>query len=99
MYKIIWEYNVRPEMSEKFIELYNAQGEWTKLFRFSEHFKGTELLKKSGGNNIYLTIDTWTSQREYELFINSHTEEYNGIDIKGEGLTGSESKLGTYMII
>ncbi|HEX2981968.1 MAG TPA: hypothetical protein VHO28_00345, partial [Ignavibacteriales bacterium] len=70
MYKIIWEYAVKPEKQKNFAELYGPDGEWEKLFRLSEHYKGTELLKKSGDNNIYLTIDTWSSQRDYELFIN-----------------------------
>lgn len=99
MYKIIWEYMIKPEKQKKFAELYGPDGGWVKLFRLSEHYKGTELLKKSGDNNIYLTIDTWSSQRDYELFINKHAEEYNAIDNIGDGLTGSENKLGTYMVI
>ena len=98
-YYILWEYAVDPGRLSEFETLYGPEGDWIKLFRKSDQYLGTELLKRAGVKNTYHTIDKWTSKDAYEYFLSRVQTEYHDLDKKGEDLTLSEQKIGTYQIL
>src|SRR5215211_540424 len=96
MYVSIWEYQVRADHIVQFEEIYSAVGEWAKLFHKSKGYLGTDLLQDEGHPRRYMTIDRWTSSREYASFLSEWKNEYEKLDAQYEGLTGEEILLGTW---
>ena len=96
MYVIIWEFQVRAERVAEFEEIYAATGVWAKLFEKSTGYLGTELLSDEVQPYRYLTIDRWTSAREYAAFLAEWTSDYADLDAQCEGLTEQETLVGRW---
>ena len=96
MYHVIHEFEVIPEHQESFESMYGPEGDWVRLFANSEHFLGTELLKRTDKACSYLTIDKWDSKFYYDLFLNENRKEYSGLDHLGSKLTSDERKMGVF---
>jgi heme-degrading monooxygenase HmoA len=96
MYIIIWEYQVKPERQAEFEKIYTPNGAWAGLFRKGAGYLGTELSHDETNPRRYLTIDRWESKEEYDAFISRWKDEYSTLDSQCEGLTESESCIGTF---
>lgn len=96
MYVIIWEYQVKRDRIEEFEKVYSARGEWANLFQKSEGYLGTELFSGEREPHRYITIDRWSSPREYESFLSEWKNEYQLLDMQCEGLTDWETLLGRW---
>jgi quinol monooxygenase YgiN len=99
MWKIIWEFRVTPEHREEFERLYDAEGDWAKLFARSTDFHGTTLLRDPAIPGRYLTIDMWSSTEAFDRFKNSFAAEYKALDNSCESLTEYELKIGSFEAI
>jgi hypothetical protein len=88
MFIIIWQYTVNPICRELFIEHYKADGVWAAFFQQSRQYFGTDFFEVS--NNLFITIDKWSSEAEYESFLKTHQQAYNQIDTLCEGFTAHE---------
>jgi heme-degrading monooxygenase HmoA len=95
-YICIWEYEVKPELKESFINSYNSDGDWTKLFGRSQGYIRTELFRERAGANSYITIDYWESEKDYDEFMNKYFDEYNELDNRCESFTVSEIMIGSF---
>ena len=93
---IIWEYLVKAECVTEFERIYSADGAWTKLFKKSSGFIGTELLRDKKQTHRYITIDRWNSLQEYESFLLQWQSEYEALDAKCNNLTEQETLLGKW---
>jgi hypothetical protein len=49
-----------------------------------------------GQGQRYLTLDSWETRADYELFRQVHAKEYLAIDGVCEGLTERETKIGEF---
>jgi len=96
MIQVIWEYKVKTDQIEKFEEIYNKDGEWVRFFKKSRAYKKTELIVKDKENSIYMTIDTWKTLEQYELFIKTHQKEYKRLDNSCRKLTIEENEIGIF---
>jgi len=96
MHIIIWEYSVREEHIREFISAYDSDGDWVKLFRLSEGYLGTELLRSAHHHDVFLTIDRWESATAFEVFQERFGAEYNKLDTHLEGYTSAEKRLGVF---
>jgi heme-degrading monooxygenase HmoA len=96
MYVIIWKYQVKAERVGEFEKIYSATGEWSKLFRKSRGYLGTELLSEGREPPHYITIDRWSSLQEYESFLSEWKSEYQLLDAQCDGLTERETLLGKW---
>jgi quinol monooxygenase YgiN len=94
MYRIVWEFEARPEQLEQFLEVYGADGLWTKFFRNSTEYRGTELFSSTGQTTRFVTIDSWQSRAAYESFRRSYGAEYGQLDTWCERLLKHERTLG-----
>jgi heme-degrading monooxygenase HmoA len=96
MILIVWEYRVKPERTEDFEIIYGPNGEWVNLFRRYPGYLNSELLRKKGEPQTYITIDRWNSEDDYHKFLFSAKEAYDRIDALCETLTIEEIKLGVF---
>jgi len=99
MFIVIWKFEININLRKEFEELYGQNGKWVKLFKNSDGYVKTELIKHTAQPNTYLTIDYWKSQSLYEGFLKEKKLQFELIDKEGEGLTKSETKIGWFEII
>jgi len=94
MIAILWRYEVRPEWIADFERVYSASGEWAGLFAKASGYLGTELLREREG--VYLTIDRWRAQNDFENFLAAHRADYDALDKICGGWTVKEERLGVF---
>jgi len=95
MLVIIREYEVQPGMQAAFERLHGAEGAWAALFREHAGYVGTELLR-GDRTGVYLSIDRWQSEAQYDAFLAGAREQYERIDALGDALTLDERRIGRY---
>jgi heme-degrading monooxygenase HmoA len=96
MWQIVWEFRVATESREEFERIYGSEGEWAKLFRRSEHFRGTALLRDPVVAGRYLTIDAWSNAEAFDRFKTEFAADYKALDARCEPLTEYEMKIGGF---
>ena len=96
MIEIVWEFVVKPDAVDRFIDIYGADGRWAALFRKHHGYEGTTLLRDAVSEFRFLTIDRWDTQADFERMHETAAEEYRQLDADCAGLTVSEAKLGTF---
>jgi heme-degrading monooxygenase HmoA len=94
MYRIAWEYDVRPAQVAQFEQVYGSDGLWIKLFRNSVDHVDTELYRSITKANHFVTVDTWRSRAAYESFRKAHATEYAHLDEWCERIVERERTLG-----
>jgi len=94
--KIIWEYIVRDDCLERFLELYSPDGRWVELFRKYPGFVATELLRDTANGWRFVTVDIWESQSAYAAMKERSRADYQVLDGLGDALTLSETFLGMF---
>jgi heme-degrading monooxygenase HmoA len=95
----IWTYDVKPGKESQFEELYGNNGAWVKLFRKYPDYLKTELHKDIKIPFRYVTMDYWKSSEAYYDFRKKEIKTFEEIDKVGEELTGSEIKIGEFLLI
>lgn len=95
MFVILWEYEVKPSVQERFERVYGTEGEWVALFQTDTNFVGTRLFQDCSRPGVYLTIDTWSSAGAYQRFRAANQEAYAALDHATESLTLAEKHLGS----
>lgn len=95
-YLIIWEFQVRPGMEQKFEQDYGENGLWARFFRHGAGYVRTELVRDLEQPRRYVTLDFWISRAAYSEFRSEHAAQYKAIDEKCEAMTESEKELGTF---
>jgi heme-degrading monooxygenase HmoA len=98
MYVIIWEFHVNAAATAEFEQAYSSAGRWATFFQSGHGYLGSELLKKAEETNIYLTIDRWQCQEDYEHFRNFNLDTYATIDQECEIFTEQEIRLGAFQL-
>jgi quinol monooxygenase YgiN len=96
MWQIVWEFRVATENREEFERIYGSEGEWAKLFRRSEQFGGTALLRDPAVAGRYLTIDSWSDSEAFDSFKTEFAADYKALDLRCESLTEYEMKIGGF---
>ena len=91
MYVVVWRFTTDDPAA--FEEHYGPNGTWVQLFRHSEDYVRSDLLK---GADAYLTMDWWTSLAAYDAFRERYAEEYARVDQACEAVTTFEEKLGEF---
>ena len=94
MVRVIWNFEVRPEFVNEFESVYGPDGDWAQLFRRSDLYRGTELIKKQDSPAIYEVIDHWWSMQAYDAFKAQNRAAYDSLDKECERLTVKEAPMG-----
>ena len=98
-YLIAWEFRPRPGAQAEFERIYGPEGDWAQLFRRSDGYLGTELLRDREHPGRYLVLDRWASVEHYEQFRKVHGADYKDLDRRCESLTASETAIGTFVTL
>jgi len=93
---VIWKFQVRPGMEERFEQECGANGAWAQFFRKNDAYIRTELIRDLKAARNYLTLDFWRSREAYESFRAQHAAEYEAIDAEHESMTEDERELGRF---
>jgi quinol monooxygenase YgiN len=96
MVAIVWEFQVRPESRGAFETHYGPAGTWAALFRRSDAYRGTALLRDATRADSYLTIDRWEDAAAFDAFKATNRADYDAIDRQCEALTLSERRVGVF---
>jgi heme-degrading monooxygenase HmoA len=94
MYRIVWQYQVRPERLAEFEQVYGPGGDWVQFFRSSPDFIGTELYRSTADPMQFVTVDVWRSRPAYENFRKTYSERYAKLDAWCEQFNAHERTLG-----
>lgn len=94
--EILWEYMVREDCLERFLELYSPSGRWVQLFKKYPGFVGTDLLRDTSNSARFVTIDIWESLSAYAAMKEKSGAEYEVLDKLGDCLTLSELCWGVF---
>ena len=92
----LWEFEVRPERLLEFEQHYGRDGAWARLFRQSNDYIETLLLKDISISGRYITVDRWRSKEAYLAFRSKFATQYNQLDNTFEQLTFRETPFGEY---
>ena len=93
MYIILWEYIVRVGQEPVFENVYGSTGDWAQLFRQSDGYLGTDLVRDSNISRRYITIDRWVTFEAYNLFQEQYHEAYEELDARCQSLTEHEKLI------
>ena len=96
-YVIIWEFEVHPDQTKKFIRYYGPDGDWAELFRRSSGYIGTLLLNDETNPDRFLTLDRWTSREPHDAFRSQFAADYDALDRICEAFIHHEVDLGTFL--
>ena len=96
MYVVLWQFRPLVGQESELERAYGPSGQWANLFRQSDGYLGTELLRRSDDPREYLTLDRWASRTAYEAFRARWSSEYRRLDHRLEGLTEEEALLGVF---
>ena len=95
-FQSIWEYEVNDKFRADFIEAYNSNGLWVKLFREYEGYIKTDLKQDKDQSSRFLTIDYWQSHSAFSAMKQTISGEYNRLDKQCEAYTLSENHIGYF---
>ena len=95
-YVIVWEFRVRQERENEFVEKYGPEGSWARLFRGSEGYLRTELARDVTDHLRFLTLDYWQTENDFSRFRTENVAEYERLDREFAGLTEQETRLGAF---
>ncbi|MBK7141875.1 MAG: antibiotic biosynthesis monooxygenase [bacterium] len=94
---IAWRFKVKPGREQEFEAAYGPVGDWVRLFSNHDGYLGTELMRDSHDDRVYLTIDRWRSADDFNQFKELYLSEYEQLDRILSDLTESETLQGYYL--
>jgi heme-degrading monooxygenase HmoA len=92
----IWKFRPPAGREQEFAGAYGSGGDWAQLFGRASGYLGTRLLKPSGSDDWWLTIDRWASEGDFDAFQQSFGEDYRALDSQLEGVAGQEEFVGAF---
>jgi len=95
-YIYVWEFIVSESSVPEFEERYGPNGDWASLFRKSDGYLKTELIRDKTDPMRYLTIDHWQSEKSYSEFRSAFKIKYDELDRQCEALTTQETEIGIF---
>jgi hypothetical protein len=98
MFMVVWQFEIAEEKVAAFESAYGPEGAWASLFRLSQDYQGTELLRDAYVPGNYLTIDRWASEQAFRTFRKEHDAEYESIDRSCDDLTSRETRIGAFTV-
>jgi hypothetical protein len=95
-HQIVWSFDVKPASVEAFERAYGPGGDWAQLFGKDPAYLGAALLRDVDTQGRYLTIDGWSSRRDFQRFHEAFRAEYLALDARCERLTEREQLVGVF---
>lgn len=89
----VWEYEVRPERRDAFVQAYGPDGDWARLFARHPGWGSTDLYVSTADRNRFVTVDRWVDEASWAAFLAEWAEDYHALDDQLAPLTVSERDL------
>lgn len=96
MIRVLWEFVVKPEALERFVQAYGPAGSWVRLFERFDGYRGTRLWRDQAAPLRFVTVDSWDSAAQRAAMLSAARDEYAQLDQELGGLTDSEQELGVF---
>lgn len=96
MVRFVWEFVARCDRLQDFEKYYANSGPWAELFRKSEGYRGTVLLRDAENALRFLTIDSWDNASAYRAMRERFAKEHEELDRFCEAFTESERRIGEF---
>ena len=93
MFVRVWQYRVHHEQIDEFERAYGPEGDWVMLFGRSSGYEGTGLFRDCIDQNVYLTVDRWSAERDWTAFLGRWKTEYQQLDDALAHLTVEDDEL------
>ena len=95
MYRLVWEFDAKPERVADFEKIYAADGRWATFFKQSPDYLGTALYKNTQDTHRFVAVDHWRSRTAYENFRKAKSADYAKLDEWCRQLLAHERMLGS----
>ena len=95
-YAYVWEFHVPLDLQSEFEQHYGPGGTWAQLFKSSEGYIETLLLKDKSAASRYVTVDRWRDEEAFQAFRSSFSQQYEQLDRECERLTVGEQLVGEF---
>ncbi len=95
MYRLVWEFDAKPERVTDFEKIYDVNGRWATFFKQSADYLGTELYKNTHDPQRFVAVDRWRSRVAYENFRKANAATYAKLDEWCRQLLSHERMLGS----
>jgi len=92
MFIVIWEYAIKEDNYDRFVETYKTNGIWSRFFKQSNQYLNSHLIEKDRTN--FLLLDIWRSREAYCSFIKHNESKYIELSHQFATLYKDERKLG-----
>ena len=96
MVAVVWQLEVRPDISSEFERFYGADGDWTRLSRRSRSFLGSSFLKDIVVDSRYLLIEYWSEMVVYERHLTDFGEEMKELEADRDRFVERLEALGVF---
>lgn len=96
MIRVLWEFVVKPDALERFVQAYGPAGPWVRLFERFDGYRGTQLWQDRAAPLRFVTVDLWDSGEQRAAMLSAARDEYARLDQELGGLTRSERELGVF---
>ncbi len=97
--EVLWEYLVKSEFLEQFVEIYGPHGAWAELFARYPGYLGTDLVRDTANDRRFITKDRWVSYAAYSDMKHRSRKVYQAIDEQCEKLTVDETYIGIFAVV
>ena len=95
----MWEFHVKPTARKTFERVYGPRGAWVQLFKCSNDYVRTELIRDLRARYRYITIDVWKSRHICLAFKKKFSKEFDALDTECSKLTTRERFLGEFTLV
>ena len=96
MVAVVWQFDIKPEMTAEFERLYGADGDWTKLSRRSRSFLGCSFLRNIGVDSRYLLVEYWGEMVVYEKHQADFSDEIESLERERERIVERMETVGVF---
>jgi heme-degrading monooxygenase HmoA len=97
--EIIWEYTVKENYMDRFLEIYSPNGAWSKLFEKYPGYIRTELKRDTSDSYRFITIDYWVSFSAYSEMREKSKLYYDSLDEQCSLFTDTENCIGIFKVV
>ncbi len=95
-YVRVWKFRATPGRTVEFESAYAPDGDWARLFRLGDGYLGTEFLHPQSTGGLYLTIDRWRSEADWQRFLDHHGAAYRALDQRLAPLCAEDTEVGSF---
>jgi len=88
----IWEFHVKEGCERQFMAMNRRT--WPDFFMTSPRYRSTDIAKNLDNPRVYVTVDKWDSQEDFEQFNKANRDKYLALEEDHKSLYESARHVG-----